>query len=917
MDANKMRIQDRVVNGYTLYAVPEQPLDIQEIACQANAEGCVLLKNDHMLPLKNGDKVAVFGRMQKHYTRSGTGSGGLVNAPYNTNIFCSLDALATEYGFQIDHDLEKIYDEWDNATPLSSQTDWEADWSQEEMPITKELCAEFAAHSNKAIIIISRTAGEGHDSVLKEGAYYLSEKERNLLDYVSHSFKQTCVILNVGGIMDNSWMTEFPIDALMYVWQGGQDGGRAVAEVLCGARYPSGKLADTIIYDIKKHPAYDSFFEESEIPYSEDIFVGYRFFETFDKENVQYPFGFGMGYTEFDVQFLEAFHEDETLKIKLCIKNTGVGFGKETVQLYFGMPQSQYSRPEKQLIAFIKTRELAPGESQLLEMSVSIQDAAIFVDTDDATYKNCYIIENGEYEFYLGTDVRSAKKVASWLIPDTKVIRKAAHRFGRVRPLNRLIRKNGVPMSEYLEPESYHPIHDIPKELPYTGDRGIKLEDVYRGKTSMNMFVSQLSDFDLACLTQGEGMNSAKVRPGCGGAFGGLNKNLLYYGIPPIAVTDGPSGLRFDNGDSATSLPNGTLLACTWNEELVNTLYVWEGMEAYAHKVDALLGPGINVHRFPLCGRNFEYLSEDPYLTGKIGAAMCTGLKSAGVTATVKHFAVNNREHRRFEFDAVISERALREIYLKPFEMAIQTGTVSMVMTAYNQINGVFCSGNYDLVTGILREEWGYQGIVMTDWWTNTCYGANGKEEKCREYPIHAQTDLYMVNDDAEKAAVSVLYAVRSGLLSRAELQRVAMNICRVIIQTPNFERFIVNGNTFIGFMPTQSDFQELCSIEDIKPNEQVSVNLIETGQREYVADIAYVSNKSELMQIPVKVKVSGGIETLFMVTGTNGKVCSMTKSIKFYKQESKLCLDYEPQNVNVLKVTIKAAYRRKNDNTN
>ena len=766
---------------------PKVISEISLLSMRASAEGMVLLRNMDMLPFKKGDTVAVFGRTQLSYYKSGTGSGGMVNTIYTTNI---LDALMDKSSITIDEPLAEAYRKWEATNPADRRCAWGADSSQPEMPLSEEQISEAAARSQNAVVVIGRTAGEDRDNTPEEGSYYLARTEDTMLHNVRKHFARVAVVLNVSNLIDTSWADKQNIDALLYVWHGGQDGGTAIADVLCGDRYPSGKLSDTAIYDLRQHPAYDSFLENSdEVVYSEDIFVGYRYFETFTQSNVQFPFGFGLSYTRFRTETCSVHLNDGVLKINVKVTNIGDNPGKEVVQVYFGVSNGEICRAARELAAFEKTDELKAGESQNIEFSVPINRMRAFDDLGKTGHQFCFVLEAGTYAVYVGTDVRTAEAVFSWSQRETKVVKQLTHRFGLNRPIKRM---NGTgERVEEIHAENYQPKMDDGTEIAYTGNVGITLVDVYLGRSTMERFIAQLSDFDLACLSQGEGMNSPKVRPGTGGAIGGLTDRLRNMEIPAVCVTDGPSGLRVDNGDPATSLPNGTLIACTWNRSLVRALYVCEGKEAKENRVDALLGPGLNIHRFPLCGRNFEYLSEDPFLTGEIGTAICEGLYDGGVTATIKHFAANNREDRRYWSDSVVSERALREIYLRPFEIVLKSNKVCMIMTAYNQLNGVYCSANYDLAAGVLREEWGFQGLVMTDWGAKTGISIEGKAMNERVSQILSQNDVYMVNENAETVADTLQSVIRTGILSRAAMQRNAMNICRTVMRLPTFLRMV------------------------------------------------------------------------------------------------------------------------------
>lgn len=886
-----MKINDRIVNGKKLGEFPQTPVsDFDKICLKANAEGAVLMKNDGSLPLVKGEKVAVFGRMQTSYYKSGTGSGGAVNTAYVTNI---LDSLKNSNYVEVDSELEKIYKDWIAENPFDKGDGWVQPWAQKEMSLSDEVVRAAADRNDKAIIIIGRTAGEDKDNTPTPDSYLLNDVELDMIEKVTSAFSKVCVILNTGNIIDMNWSEEFSVGAVMYVWQGGQDGGEAVAQILCGKMYPSGKLSDTIPKKIEDYPSCENFSNNDENIYSEDVFVGYRYFETFAKDKVMYPFGFGLSYTTFSTKVISMNCNEREVSLEFEVVNTGKYPGKEVVQVYCEGCTEKLTRPARELKAFAKTQELLPGSSQKLVIKFNVSDMAAYDDTGVTGNKSCYVLEKGIYNIYAGSDVRSAVKVYSVEQPETVVTERLSSSMAPVASFERMINNNGSVAYEKLEAcEIDAPIYQNPPENVYIGDKGIKLADVYNKKATMDEFISQLSDFDLAVLSQGEGMNSPKVRPGTGGAFGGVNDSLLSFGIPIVCVTDGPSGLRFDNGDLATSLPNGTLMACTWNEDLTEELYTFEGIEGFAHNVDALLGPGTNIHRIPLCGRNFEYLSEDPFLAGSIATKMCKGLKNGGITGTIKHFAANNKEQNRKEINMIISERALREIYLKPFEMVIKSRTVTMLMTAYNQINGQFCSANPDLNTAILRDEWGYEGLVMTDWWPKTHYDEDGNAVDTREMPIKAQNDLFMVNADAEKtAADGLIDYITNGALTRNELARNAKNILNVILTTPTFERYLDGELTYEKHVKDVSGMFCFFNCEEVTRAQEITLS--NNAEEKVSIKITYNSTQSELIQIPIKISVNGKRAGLFMVRGTNGETLSDVSSLSLEEGENSIAFEF------------------------
>ena len=773
---------ERTVNGYNLDNLEKAPVKELIPFCRKVAqEGSVLLKNDGVLPVKN-ENLSVFGRCQQDYYKSGTGSGGLVNIVYKTNI---IDALKACDGIKINDELASLYKNWIAENPYDAGTGWEQPWSQVEMPLSDETVKSARAFSEKAVVIIGRTAGESRDNKEAKGSWFLSDGEEKMLKAVTAHFSEVAVVLNVGNIIDMSWVDKYGIKAVLYIWQGGQEGGNAAADIISGKVSPSGKLTDTIAYSLSDYPSYKNFANDEECIYQEDIYVGYRYFETFARDKVMYPFGFGLSYTEFDTCF-DFKSDGAEITVSAKVKNIGKYSGKETVQVYFEAPQGTLGRPCRELIGFCKTKELKAGEEDTKTVTFKIPQMAAFDDK-----KGFYILESGEYRIYAGTDVKSAKLVGTFLQKEAEITEKTGNKLLPSRSFDRLKpqkTQNGFEAVYETVPTGEFNIdfcREIPKEISYTGDKGIKLNDVKEGRADMDSFIAQLSDKDLCHITRGEGMSSPKVTPGTGCAFGGVTDSLLKFGIPTLCGTDGPTGIRMDSGAKATSLPIGTLIACTWNIEIIYDMFVYEGIELASYRIDALLGPGMNIHRNPLNGRNFEYFSEDPLLSGLMAAAMANGLSKSNVTAVIKHFAANNQEQNRHRCNSIASERALREIYLKGFEIAVKNSSVKSVMTSYNRINGVWSANNIPLVTGILRNEWHFDGFVMTDWWANMNpeTGDDGTKENMIWF-VASQNDVYMVCESAETRNDNLEAALKDGRIKRAELLRNAKNICRFAIGT-------------------------------------------------------------------------------------------------------------------------------------
>ena len=781
------------------------------------AEGVVMLRNEGaVLPLGEKEKIALFGRGQFHYYKSGTGSGGMVNTSYVTGIREALENSS----FVLNQKLKAVYEEWLKDNPFDAGAGWAGEpWFQKEMPLTEEVVAEAGKESDTAVIVLARTAGEDQDNKAQEGSFLLTKDEEEMLRLVCGAFVRTVVLLNVGNIIDMKWVKRYEPSAFLYVWQGGQEGGNGVLDVLSGRVCPSGKLTDTIAWDIEDYPSTRNYGDKKRNFYQEDIYVGYRYFETFARDKVLYPFGFGLSYTTFALEAEMAGEavaegaETETMAaFRVKVTNTGAVPGKEVVQVYCQAPQGALGKPARSLCGFAKTEVLAPGECAVLEMEVPRHTLASYDDSGAAGYKSCWVLEAGEYRFYVGTDVRSASFAGSMALEETRVVERLEEAcapvtaFDRMKPLacedgSFRIGYEAVPLRSQDPGERRNA--RLPecgaagegaeggKKTICTGDRGYKLHDVESGKVTMEEFLAQLTDEDLCCMVRGEGMCSPKVTPGTAGAFGGVTGRLADYGIPVACCADGPSGIRMDCGSIAFAMPNGACLAATFNEALSEELFEWEGLELRVNQVDTLLGPGINLHRNPLNGRNFEYFSEDPLVTGKMAAAQLRAMGRYQVTGTVKHFACNSQEFCRNAVDAAVSERALRELYLKCFEIAVKEGGAYSIMTSYNPVNGFWSAGNYDMLTTILRGQWKYDGIVMTDWWARANdEGSTGKVENVAAM-VRAQNDLFMVTADAAANSQNdnSMESLEKETVTRAEYLRSAANICRYLLRTPAYQR--------------------------------------------------------------------------------------------------------------------------------
>lgn len=611
-----------------------------EFSRSVAADGAVLLKNeDQVLPLADGERVALFGRTQINYYRSGTGSGGAVNVEYSTNL---LDGLRSTQSVAINETLASIYQDWIKNNPFDNGGGgWAAEpWHQKEMPLTDSIIEASKQESDKAIVVIGRTAGEDKDNADVEGSYRLTGEEIGTLRMVCRYYESVIVVLNVSNIIDMSWMDDKEcqgrLKGIIYVWQGGMEGGNAAALVLTGKITPSGKLTDTIAYSMNDYPSTSNYGNDSRNYYQEDIYVGYRYFETFCRDRVRFAFGFGMSYTDFSIEPQEGsvieISNEKYIEFPVKVTNTGTAYaGREVVQVYYEAPQGLLGRPARALAGFAKTKLLQCKESQELVIRFSLASLAAYDDQGITGHKSCYVLEAGSYRFHIGNSVRNTvlaniESSISYDIKETTVTEQLQEVMAATEPFKRLkpgaLQPDGTYSPEYEDvPVRTISIADrinknLPAFIPLTGNKGIKLKDVYDNKASMNEFIGQLTSEELSVLVRGEGMSSPKATPGTASAFGGVSESLFDYGIPVGCTADGPSGIRMESGLKATQLPIGTLLAATWDPALIEELYVMEGRELLRNEIDALLGPGLNIRRSPMNGRNFEYFSEDPLVTG-------------------------------------------------------------------------------------------------------------------------------------------------------------------------------------------------------------------------------------------------------------------------------------------------------------
>ncbi|MDE7271516.1 MAG: glycoside hydrolase family 3 C-terminal domain-containing protein [Lachnospiraceae bacterium] len=772
---------------------------------EAAKEGMVLLKNDGgLLPLAKGSRIALFGKAGFDYVRGGGGSGE-VTVSYARNLY---------EGFSLLKDRVSVFEELSAFYRDNVKEQYRAGrvpGMTIEPEIPAELLRKARAYTDTAVITICRFSGEGWDrksivdtenknlcisedamakrsaEIFEDGDFCLTHAERAMVDAVKSHFEKVIVVMNVGGMVDSCWFhDDARIQSVLMAWQGGIEGGLAAAELLMGEGNPSGKLVDTFARELADYPSTEGFHEsERFVDYAEDIYVGYRYFETIPgaDRKVNYPFGFGLSYTDFALTAGAAYEENGRIYVPVMVTNIGNRAGKEVVQAYFGAPQGKLGKPAKQLAAFQKTRLLQTGESQSIILSWRVGDMASYDDLGKIK-ESAYILEKGSYSLFVGVSVRDVAALDfKYEVKEDTVVQQLSRKCAPTS-LKRRMLANG----SYEELPTAAPVDTDANELvPLTvaqtdgftpAARAGKryhlwvntaaqqhhfLREVAEGKITLDEFMAQLSDEDLAHLLGGQ------PNTGVANTFGW--GNLPEYGVPNVMTADGPAGLRIAPECSVytTAWPCATQLACSWNEELVERVGEAGGAEVKENNIAVWLTPAVNIHRSPLCGRNFEYYSEDPFLTGKLAAAMVRGIQSNHVGASVKHFALNNKETNRKNSDSRASERAVREIYLKAFEIIVKEARPWSIMSSYNIVNGHRASENRELLEDILRGEWGFDGMVTTDWWTN---GEHYKEVK-------AGNDVKMATGFPER----LMEALDKGILTRADMEICARRILELILK--------------------------------------------------------------------------------------------------------------------------------------
>ena len=833
-----MQKRIRKYSGIKNAEVSSREIKHREIARYAATQGFVLLKNDGVLPIKNETKVFLAGSGAVHAIKGGTGSGD-VNEREVVNILTGLknagvtvineeDILVSiaDYEEALSEYVDKILK---NMSNISSQDFFELFLREKKRDFKRiSITKDKVESSDAAVYVISRVAGEGRDRVLEKGDYYLSDVESKELEELGKLTDKIAVLINAGGPIDvNEILKNKSVKAIMNISQPGMELGNAVADSLLGKEVPSGKLSDTWALEYKDYPNAETFSHnngdtENE-RYTEGIYVGYRYFDSFNVKPA-FPFGFGLSYTDFNISDDKVAVDNGEITVEAKITNTGDKFnGREVAQVYMACPQTGIKKEFKRLVGFKKTKLLRPNESEVVKIAISSKSLASYNEEDSA-----WIVEKGEYGIFIGNSSVNNVLAGVIAVSEDYVIEKTGHIHPLQEKLEEIVRPDEVieKLTTKWKEEARAKGIKVLQFVPTEENKALKgHEDL---DSIAKELAVRLTDEEITGLLMGEiskGQDNIKdnelIETGIcvPGAAGETTCALEEkYGIPGISMADGPAGLRVlrnydvdrksgkiygvdligslegglfrreyknENVDTyymyATAIPIGTHLAQTFDVDLVKELGKLVAAEMTEFGVAWWLAPGLNIHRNPLCGRNFEYYSEDPLLSGTMAAAITLGVQSVpGVGTTIKHFACNNQEDNRMGSNSIVSERALREIYLRGFEIAIKTAQPMCIMTSYNLINGIHTANSYDLCTTVARDEWGFEGIIMTDWTTTTAGGS--KPFVC----AIAGNDLIM---PANRIDIdNIMEALKDGSLPRSTARNCAARLIKVIFQTIGME---------------------------------------------------------------------------------------------------------------------------------
>lgn len=841
-----MKAKVRTFNGTTSPEVTQRETDHRKLAREAAAEGFVLLENkDHFLPLAKGSKVGLYGAGAIRTIKGGTGSGD-VNERDSVNIFQGMknagyDVTSSEWL----EDYDKLYVQarldWKNEifTKLNGDDTKFFDaysatpfFMPSGNPIDEEKAAADGADT--AFFVLARIAGENKDRFDTEGDYFISKEEKAILAQVSRCYKNVVLVINTGGLMDLAFVEEFDnIRSILQYVQAGQEGGNAFADVVSGDVTPSGKMTDTWAKDYYDYPGAEVYSYKSgdlmKEKYEEGIFVGYRYFDTFEVP-VRYSFGYGMSYTDFeirtdDIKVSGRGMMNPKVSVTVTVTNTGDTYaGKEVVQIYASCPQGRLVKEFRRLAGFGKTKLLAPKESQTMTITFPLYQLTSYEEESAS-----WILEPGMYGIWIGNDLNTSV-LSGALELDEKAVMTACEnicplkeKLNEIVPDAEKVQAREAAWQKEVKEKRMSVIELKAAEIPTEKVDYQPVPEELPGKAGK--IVESLSVDQLALLAtgdpgraQGNALGSAGISVPGAAAETSPCASEEPWNVTTIALVDGPAGLRLkreyqvDNGEIVasdflaaleggffskpqekrgttyyqfcTAIPVGTLLAQSWDVELIKRVGEMIGHEMELFNVTLWLAPGMNIHRNPLCGRNFEYYSEDPLLAGMMAAAMTLGVqKVPGCGTTIKHFACNNQEDNRMGSDSILSERALREIYLKGFEIAVKDAQPMSIMTSYNLINGVHAANCYDTCTKAARDEWGFAGAIMTDW-TTTNVQIQG--ECTAAGCMRAGNDMVMpgLPEDHE----NIKKELADGTLTMAELKRCIYNTVNIVLQSNMYE---------------------------------------------------------------------------------------------------------------------------------
>lgn len=797
----------------------------RKLARRAAADGMVLLKNDGILPLKPGP-VTIYGSGARMTVRGGTGSGdmnerrsvsleeGLLQAGYTIKNIKGMDRFDNHYEEEnkkwragIEKNIKK-YKPW-QIMPMFDYIHENGFRFPNELKIQPD---EIDSSSDTAIYVIARQAGEGHDRHVKKGDYLLDDTEMYNIDLLVNTYKHIILVINCGGVIDLSVLDRYPsIGATIYIGQAGTEGGNAFADVLSGKVAPSGKLTETWAMKYEDYPNADTYSYRNgnleQEDYLEDIYVGYRYFDSFGVKP-RFPFGYGLTYTNFTITAKDFRLENERIIMQVEVLNNGdIYSGREVVQLYLEKPQKEIAQEKKSLCAYAKTGVIDPGKKETVRLEFYLRDVTSF-DEEKASY----ILYKGEYGILIGNSSDSTLAVGVLDVTQNIISEKVDH----VCPLHSQFTRIQSELLQNSYSEELKRIVITPDCMETITHNYSKPSPKMSKKTSEIM--KKLTKEDMATLCVGASM-MGKVFLNTPGCVGRTASTLLEKGIPNVNFCDGPAGLRVQKGavfskkgtgfymnelpsdiswgiirktarfttkrpdqglpvyQYMTAWPASSLQAQTWDIELLKSIGDAVGTEMEEIGCTLWLAPALNIRRNPLCGRNFEYYSEDPLISGTMATAISGGVQNhAGVGVVAKHFACNNQEDNRNHVSENVTERALREIYLRGFSMVVKRAKPWAMMTSYNKINDVYTANSYGLLTKVLKNEWGFDGLVMTDW------GAAGGD--CADYGAcpASGNDLIMPGDDAAKKGL--LDAIEQGKLLEEDLRNSAIRVMNMIFES-------------------------------------------------------------------------------------------------------------------------------------